>query len=79
QGNDCGLTTEERNQQSTVEIDRDMSIPQGNYPSSPVINNLILKASLEEVGVDRVRTYKPTARKYPAINYEVVKEIPTVQ
>ncbi|CAG8784998.1 15177_t:CDS:1, partial [Racocetra fulgida] len=78
-GNDIGLTTAEGNQQSTVEINRDTSTSQGNYPPSPVINNLIIKASLEEVGENRVRSYKSTARKYPTINYEAIKEIPTIQ
>jgi len=32
QGNDIGITTAEGNQQSTVEINRDMSTSQGNYP-----------------------------------------------
>ncbi|RIB13973.1 hypothetical protein C2G38_2040560 [Gigaspora rosea] len=37
---------------------------------SPTINNLILKASLEGTFENKARMYKPTARKYPTIDYD---------
>ncbi|CAG8621131.1 13909_t:CDS:2, partial [Cetraspora pellucida] len=57
---------------------------QGNYPSFPVINNLIMSANLENQNNEMisnvgVMTYKVTARRFLAINYSIIKNMPTVQ
>ncbi|CAG8662124.1 13764_t:CDS:1, partial [Gigaspora rosea] len=63
----------------TVETNRELSTPRGNYFTFPIINNLIINAGMERVGETAAKTYKSMGKKYPFINYEAVKEIPTIQ
>ncbi|CAG8771150.1 12712_t:CDS:2 [Cetraspora pellucida] len=67
-----------------METDRDTGTSQGNYPPFPVINNLIMSANLENQNNEMISnvgviTYKVTARRFPAINYSIIKNMPTVQ
>ncbi|RIB27508.1 hypothetical protein C2G38_2137789 [Gigaspora rosea] len=76
---DSGQMTVESNQQGPIETNRELNTSQGNYSPSPIINNLIIKVSLEGADENGARTYKIMGRKYPTINYEAVKEILSVQ
>ncbi|CAG8536203.1 42283_t:CDS:2 [Gigaspora margarita] len=77
--NDSGHTTAERSQQCTIETNKDTGTSQDNCSPTPTINNLLIRASLEGASENGVKAYKSTARKYPAINYDTVKEIPSIQ
>ncbi|CAG8819898.1 567_t:CDS:2, partial [Cetraspora pellucida] len=82
--NDDTNQTITNNQQGNMETDRDTGTSQGNYPLSSVINNLIIRTNLKSQNNGTtmnagVTTYKVTARKFPTINYSIIKNMPTIQ
>ncbi|CAG8516181.1 29638_t:CDS:2 [Gigaspora margarita] len=57
---------------------------EGNYPLTPIINSLIMKASSEAQGNDKQESgravkYKITTRKFLVIDYSAFKQLPVVQ
>ncbi|CAG8829496.1 28323_t:CDS:1, partial [Dentiscutata erythropus] len=79
--------TEENNNQTTPvticsQPEARDDIPQGNYPPTPLLNNMIINAGLPDT--TRCTNNEPLitknkARKYQLIDYSSLKQLPTVQ
>ncbi|CAG8762298.1 1585_t:CDS:1, partial [Cetraspora pellucida] len=74
-----------RNILQAPNTERSMDPQEGNYPSTPVINDLIARIDSEssqvgELGLDiKSVKYKSTNRKYPALNYVSLSSISDAQ
>ncbi|CAG8614911.1 16084_t:CDS:2 [Dentiscutata heterogama] len=58
------------------------NIPQGNYPPTSLLNNMIVNAGLSDATIctnGEPIIAKNKARKYLSINYSTLKQLPTVQ
>ncbi|CAG8729196.1 2053_t:CDS:1 [Cetraspora pellucida] len=75
----------QRNIPQAPNIERSMGPQEGNYPSTPVINNLIARidseiSQVEGLGLDvKSVKYKLTNRKYLVLNYVLLSLISDVQ
>ncbi|RIB06409.1 hypothetical protein C2G38_2046808 [Gigaspora rosea] len=57
---------------------------EGNYPPTPIINNLIMKAVQKHRAAKKQESseavkYKITTRKFPAFDYSAFKQLPAIQ
>ncbi|CAG8795035.1 13712_t:CDS:1, partial [Cetraspora pellucida] len=78
------FTNQLNSQQQATETRRESRTASGNYPPTPIVNNLILQSSLgiqsaEIINYSEMPTYKMTNRKYPSLNYTFKENASAVQ
>ncbi|CAG8766054.1 16836_t:CDS:2, partial [Cetraspora pellucida] len=79
----CLQSNEQRPEQQTEHAESELNSTQGNYPSTPIINNLIMRtpeAQENERGiVKEPLRYKVTTQKFPVVDYTTMEPLTAVQ
>ncbi|RIB16279.1 hypothetical protein C2G38_2143173 [Gigaspora rosea] len=78
------LQHQDQEARQTPNVGKNFGQIEGNYPPTPTINSLIMKASSETQDNNKQENdgpvkYKITTRKFSVINYTAFKQLPAVQ